>query len=97
MAINPEAQNFRTGDASSVLTGLGVDRSPSFLEKARVRGPDDSRDRGPDFYRDERGVCWYPRYALEQYAARCLAARQFRAPLQQPARLRGRRGPEQAS
>jgi hypothetical protein len=95
MAINPDAQNFRTGDASLLLTTLGVDRSKSFLEKARTRGADDGRDRGPDFYRDENGVCWYPRYALETYAARCLAARKFREPAPQPSRFR--RGDDQAA
>ncbi len=92
-----EVQNFRTGHASALLKSRGLAASSSYLEKCRSRGPDDTRDRGPDFFRDERGICWYPRSSLEQYAAKRLAARQFRAPATQPQQLRcGRRGADQA-
>jgi hypothetical protein len=77
-------QNFRTKDGSKYLAERGVSASPRYLEKCRSRGTEDGRDRGPDFYRDERGICWYSRSALDQYAAQRLAARQFRAPARQP-------------
>lgn len=85
-----EDQNFKTGHASALLKSRGLAASTSYLEKCRGRGADDTRDRGPDFFRDESGVCWYPRSSLEQYAARRLAARQFREPAPQPAQLRRR-------
>jgi hypothetical protein len=77
-------RNFQTKDASKRLEELGVSVSPRQLEKCRNRGEDDPRDRGPDFYRDERGRCWYSDVALNQYVTRVLAARQFRAPASRP-------------
>ncbi len=91
-----ESQNFRTGPSSEYLAAHGVEGSPSQLEKLRTRGPDDPRDRGPDFFRDERGICWYPKYALDAYIAKRLAARQFRAAAPQPLHFR-RRGSDQAA
>jgi hypothetical protein len=92
-----ETQNFRTSAASAYLASRGVAVSRSYLEKCRTRGVDDPRDRGPDFLREDgTQVCWYPRSALDQYAARRLAARQLRAPAAQPEQLR-RRGSDQAA
>jgi hypothetical protein len=81
-------QTFRTSAASAYIKSVGVLASSSYLEKCRARGNDDLRDRGPDFYRDQRGICWYSRDALDHYAAQRLAARQFRAPAPQPAQFR---------
>jgi hypothetical protein len=77
-----------TKPAAKYLTERGRRTSPSYLEKVRGRGPDDPRDRGPDFFRDERGICWYPTEALDRYVALSLAARKFRAPAPQPENFR---------
>jgi len=92
-----DSQNFRTGPSSKYLEAHGVEGSPSLLEKLRTRGPDDPRDKGPDFFRDEKGRCWYPKYALDAYIAKRLAARQFRAPAPQPPQLRTFRRTDQAA
>jgi hypothetical protein len=86
-----EIKAFRTSAASRYLATRGVVASPSFLEKARVRGPEDPRDRGPDFARDSTGTCWYAKADLDRYADQRLAARQFRGAAPQPANFkRGR-------
>ena len=78
----------RTKKAAEYLTERGARTSQSLLEKFRTRGPDDPRDHGPDFWRDELGICWYPLEALDRYIAQRLAARRFRAPAQQPQNFR---------
>lgn len=89
--MNP-SQVVKTRDACRVLANLGMPRSPSYLQKARARGPDDPRDKGPDFYRDQHGVCWYELRALDRYAVAQFAARKFRATEPQPANFRANRG-----
>jgi hypothetical protein len=64
-----------------------VRRSGSILQKYRLRGKDDPRDRGPDFYRDPSGVCWYSKAALDAYADEQLRALTFRGAAPQPASL----------
>jgi hypothetical protein len=86
----PTSKALRTRAASVYLASLGVAASPSYLEKCRVRGAEDARDPGPDFDRDERGICWYRVEALDRYAGMRLAARQFRAPGRQPENFRRR-------
>jgi len=76
--------SLKTREASSYLLQRGVAASTSFLQKVRIRGPEDERDPGPDFERDEAGICWYPVEALDRYAALRLAARKFRGPAPQP-------------
>jgi hypothetical protein len=85
-----DPQAFRTASASAYLASRGVAASASYLEKCRTRGADDPRDRGPDFHRDDRGICWYSRDALERYAAARLAVRKFRATAPRPANFRRR-------
>jgi hypothetical protein len=93
---NPESRSFKTGDAARYLDARGTPTSKSKLEKLRVRGAEDPRGVGPDFYRDPNGVCWYGGDALDRYAAEQLAARRLRAPLPQPSNFRGRRGDQAA-
>jgi hypothetical protein len=80
-------QTFRTSEAAKYLTQAGLSTSVSFLQKLRLRGPDDPRDHGPDFFRDNK-ICWYSESALNEYLGRRIAARQFRAPARQPLQLR---------
>ena len=77
-------RRFQTGPAAAWLTDHGRPTSVSKLQKIRSRGKDDPRDRGPDFFRDEKGVCWYDESALEEYVDRRIAALKFRAPGVQP-------------
>jgi hypothetical protein len=95
-----EPEVFQTKAASAFLATRprgALKRSPSLLEKFRTRGADDPRDKGPDYYRDERGICFYRRIDLERYAEERLARLQFRAPAKQPANFRSRRGADQAA
>jgi hypothetical protein len=79
-----DSQVFQTKEAARYLASRGVKMSPSSLEKARARGEDDERDRGPDYRRDQRGICFYARSDLDRYAAQRLASLEFRAPARQP-------------
>jgi hypothetical protein len=81
---------MRTKPASEyLLEKWKLHRSVSTLQKFRCRGPDDPRDRGPDFTRDPvTEYCDYQPIDLDRYAANLLAARGFRAPAVQPERLR---------
>jgi len=88
--------NFQTSAAAEYLKSVGIPASPRWLEKVRGRGADDGRDRGPDFFRDQRGFCWYPQSSLDRYAMQRLSARTFRAPASQPVQFR-RRGAGQAA
>ena len=81
-------QRFRTKPAAAYLSEGGLTVSASYLEKCRLRGAEDPRDRGPDWSRDPRGLCWYSKAALDDYIERRLAALQFRAPARQPANFR---------
>jgi hypothetical protein len=84
--MSPSANpSLRTGAASAYLAERGIHASPSYLQKARTRGPDDPRDSGPDFLRDEIGRCWYTVAALDRYINERLKARKFRAAASQPA------------
>jgi hypothetical protein len=85
-----EPQIFRTKAAAAYLSSNGVQMSLRTLEKLRARGEEDTRDRGPDFYRDEQSTCWYTREALEAYIDKRIAARQFRGRSRQPANFKGR-------
>jgi hypothetical protein len=82
------SQNLRTKAAAAYLTGRGLQTSQSYLEKCRPRGIDDPRDPGPDFYRDDAGVCWYDIAALDRYLAIRVAGRKFRASAPQPENFR---------
>jgi hypothetical protein len=84
------ARCFRTPAASAYLKSRGVAASRSYLEKVRCYGADDTRDRGPDFWR-EGLICWYSQQSLDEYAARRLAARVFRQPVPEPPQFRNRR------
>jgi hypothetical protein len=93
---------FRTSPASRYLKSRGVPASKSYLEKVRTRGDDDPRDKGPDYWTDEQGFCWYPREALDRYAEQRLAARTLRGRNPQPENFRPRitrreAGPKRAS
>lgn len=79
---------YKTKAAAAYLTTRGVTTSKSYLEKIRLRGPEDDRDRGPDWTRDEHGTCWYSAHALDQYAASRLSRRAPRAPAAQPPQFR---------
>jgi hypothetical protein len=80
---------MRTAQASEYLRQEhGEEISVSSLQKMRGRGPDDPRDRGPDFFRDPSGTCQYSKTALDDYAARRRSVRRFRAPASQPENLR---------
>ena len=81
-------ESYRTQGAAQYVTARGVTTSASLLQKLRLRGPDDPRDRGPDFYRDPRGICFYGRAALDQYVADRLAQLAFRSRVSQPESLR---------
>jgi hypothetical protein len=85
-----ESTVFQTTGAARYLNLRGIKTSTSQLEKLRLRGADDPRDRGPDFYRDLRGICIYPRLELDKYAEARLAGLEFRAPAQQPKNFRRR-------
>lgn len=87
---NTEDQTFKTRAASDYLRARGLAASPSYLEKCRTRGPEDRRDRGPDYHRDPNGICWYSKGNLDDYVVRRLAARKFREPISQPPQLRSR-------
>jgi hypothetical protein len=78
-------KSLKTQEAAAYITERGVQVSRSYLEKARTRGPDDQRDRGPDFTRDPHGVCWYDLQALDRYADERLRTRQFRTAAPVPA------------
>jgi hypothetical protein len=84
------SQRLRVKAASAYLIERGVQRSQSWLEKARARGVADTRDPGPDFEREQgSGVCWYPVSALDRYVIQVLSARTIRGPApQQPANFR---------
>ena len=79
---------YQTRQAADYLTQNGCRTSPSKLEKERSRGSDDPRDKGPDFFRDERGICWYPQRSLDRYMEKRLAALRFRGTAEQPANFR---------
>jgi hypothetical protein len=81
-------QSFKTGAAAAYLTSRGVATSKSHLEKCRARGPDDPRDHGPDFWRDQKGICFYEKAALDRWAAVHLSAREFRGQAAQPLNFR---------
>jgi hypothetical protein len=81
-------RTLSTPAAARYLTENGLRTSQSFLEHSRARGPDDPRDHGPDFARDEHGKCWYPTEALDRYIAARLSSRRFRAPAPQPANFK---------
>lgn len=83
--MNP---SLRTKAAARYLSERGKQTSPSWLEKARTRGPDDDRDPGPNWTRDEAGVCWYSISDLDAFLIRALSARRQRAPAPQPANFR---------
>ena len=78
------SRSRQTKAAAEYCTQAGVPTSPSLLEKMRGRGPDDPRGCGPDFWRDDRNLCWYDQQALDRYIAQRLAVRRFRAPAPQP-------------
>jgi len=81
-------QNFKTKDAARRLTELGHPTSASFLQKLRCRGPDDPRDKGPDFWRDERGQCWYGEADLQRWVGAKVSARRLRGRAPQPEAFR---------
>ena len=87
--MNP---SWQTKEAAQYLTGRGVTTSQSKLEKLRLRGPDDPRDSGPNWSRDEVGRCQYLQSDLDAYIAKRLAARQFRASAAQPENFSRRAG-----
>jgi hypothetical protein len=82
------SMKYKTGEASLYLTKRGRRISKSRLEKFRQRGPEDPRDRGPDFYRDPNGTCWYDEEALDRYAAAHVATLKFRATAPRPQNFR---------
>jgi hypothetical protein len=88
MMARPQKQVFQTRGAATYLSENGVKISPSYLEKTRLRGTDDPRDRGPDFYRDPHGICIYTRIDLDRYAETRLAALRFRGTAPPPPQLR---------
>jgi hypothetical protein len=82
---------MRTKPAVQYLREHGLTTSVSKLQKLRCRGPDNPRDRGPDFDRDpDTGYCDYSVESLDRYLAQRLGARQFRAPLAQPEQFKPR-------
>ena len=89
MAKAPANKSLRTGAAAQYLTERGVQSSRSLLEKLRARGSQDPRGRGPDFWRDERGVCWYDILSLDRYIQARLSARRFRTTAPVPANFAG--------
>ena len=84
--MNP---SLRTRDAARYLSERGKKTSSSWLEKARMRGPDDDRDPGPNWSRDSAGICWYSTADLDSYVIRALSARLPRAAAPQPLNFRG--------
>jgi hypothetical protein len=80
---------MKTKQASAYLrTEHGEEVPVSTLEKFRMRGPDDPRDRGPDWTRGPDGRCDYTKMALDDYAARRRASRKLREPAPQPEQFR---------
>lgn len=80
--------SVNTRKAAQYLTENGLKTSLSTLQKMRGRGQDDPRDRGPDFFRDTAGLCWYPVKGLDRYIKQRLSGLKFRAPAPQPANFR---------
>lgn len=83
--MNP---SLRVKKAAQYLTDHGVQRSKSWLEKARAIGSDDARDPGPAWSRDGAGICWYTIHDLDAYIVATLSARRPRAAAPQPAHFR---------
>lgn len=77
---NTLGPDLQTGGAAGFATQLGRPTSPSYLQKRRLRGPDDPGDPGPDFYRDKYGRCWYPRAAVISWVDQWRSGRRFREP-----------------
>lgn len=88
----PPVPQHRTRAAAKYLSQRGVQTSYSYLEKVRRRGPEDPRGHGPDFTRDEMGVCWYDEASLNLYIEQRLSTRRFRAAGEQPLNLRNNSG-----
>lgn len=77
-------EEFSISGAAKLATALGRPTSTSKLYKVRMVGPNEPRDRGPDFMRDASGRCWYSREAIERWVSEWKANRQFRAPGRSP-------------
>lgn len=80
MELESTAVLLTTREASLYCKSRGRAVSVGSLRRYRLRGPDDSAERGPDFVRDEQGLCRYPVQALEGWIAMWRARCKFRAP-----------------
>lgn len=76
--------DLSTSQAADYASGLGKPTSRSYLQKCRIRGPDDPRDHGPDFWRGEDGRCWYQKDAIDAWVFAWKQQRKFRASAQRP-------------
>ena len=79
--------DLQTAAAAAFCTQQGRRTSVSFLQKRRLRGPDDPGDPGPDFYRDSFGRCWYPQSSLIAWVDAWRCGRRFREPGSVPQRF----------
>lgn len=79
--------DLSTSQAAAYAASLGKPTSKSYLEKRRLRGPDDPGEKGPDFWRDDNGRCWYPKDAIDAWVFAWKQRRKFRAPGQRPTQL----------
>ena len=80
--------DLSTLQAAEYASSLGRPTSRSYLEKHRRRGPEDGGDLGPDFWRDGRGRCWYPRDSVYAWVLAWKQQRKFREPGKAPNNLR---------
>jgi len=79
--------DLSTQQAADYASSLGKPTSKSFLCKRRTRGPHDPGDKGPDFWRDENGRCWYPKDAIDAWVFAWKQQRKFRATAPRPTHL----------
>jgi hypothetical protein len=80
MEVESTAVLLTTREASIYCKSRGRAVSMGSLRRYRARGPDDPGEKGPDFVRDELGLCRYPVQALEGWIAMWRARCKFRAP-----------------
>jgi hypothetical protein len=69
-----------TREASVYCKSRGRTVSVGSLRRYRLRAPDDPGEKGPDFVRDDQGLCRYPVQSLEGWIAAWRARCKFRAP-----------------
>lgn len=69
-----------TREASVYCKSRGRTVSVGSLRRYRLRAPDDPGEKGPDFVRDDQGLCLYPCQSLESWIAAWRAKLRPRAP-----------------